>query len=125
MTIRRIFLALTMVLSLCTAGAQEKKPSFIHRTFERLLAPSVELDPEAVYQTKAGWTFALTGDLRQAGISQLNEFSNESYDALDTGQDMTISVNTSLKGDVHKVLGFQVGYGNLSLSLGEEDRGRR
>ena len=120
MTIRRIFLALTMVLSLCTAGAQEKKPGFIHRTFERLLAPSVELDPEAVYQPKAGWTFALTGDLRQAGISQLNEFSNLSGDVLDTGQDMTIAVNTTLKGDIHKVLGFQVGYGNISLSLGKK-----
>lgn len=119
MTIRRIILVLTLVSFLCPAGAQEK-PSFFRRTIESLAAPSVELDPEAVYQPKAGWTFALTGELRQALFSQHSDFVVRIAGEEGSSQETPIMMNTTLRGDVHKVLGFQAGYGNLSLSLSKK-----
>ena len=62
----------------CSAGAQEQK-GFFGRTIDKLTAPLRELDPDAVYQPKPRWTFALTGDFHQAGMTQdisVNECKN-------------------------------------------------
>lgn len=105
------------------AVAQDNTP-FVRRVLDKLLELSVELDPEAVYQPAARWTFALTGDLRQAGISQYNFFDmgvdDSSEGVTDVISNIWTSAETRLRGDIHKVVGFQVGYGNISFSLGKK-----
>ena len=67
-------LVLVATLSfLCPANAQGQK-GWASRTLDRILAPSRELDPNAFYVPAPRWTFALTGDLRQATFSQVQEF---------------------------------------------------
>ena len=127
MTFRRTFLSVILVFfSLATAGAQEST-GFVRRLFDRLQAPSMELDPAAVYQPEHRWTFALTGDLRQAGISQEQHLSLMSA-KLDNDGNMLVeetpaSLSLRLQGAMDKGIGFQAGYGNLSISLSKTFRG--
>lgn len=121
MSLRPFILSLSIsVLMLGQAGAQDRTP-FFRRTLEKLLAPSMGLDPDAVYQPAPRWSFALTGDFRQAVISQQNSADVDVYSA-EEGKDpvmMTLPVSASscLRGGVQKTVGIQAGYGNLALSL--------
>ena len=73
---RHLFPALALVATLsflCPADAQgQKGPS--HRLLDKILAPSRALDPNAIYVPAPRWTFAVTGDLRQASFSQTQDF---------------------------------------------------
>ena len=78
----------------------------------------MELDPSAVYQPAARWSVAVSGELHQAGITQENTFDYISSYDVDFGGDpelLQAYVSTKLLGGVDKVIGLQVGYGNLSL----------
>ena len=78
----------------------------------------MELDPSAVYQPTARWSVAVSGELHQAGITQENTFDYISSYDVDFGGDpelLQAYVSTKLLGGVDKVIGLQVGYGNLSL----------
>jgi len=111
------------LLSVLTVFAQDDAP-FLRRVLDRLLAPSMELDPAAVYQSAPRWTFALTGDLRNAGVSQKNEFNIAIGGIDDYGETYKIEIpsyaRSRLESGVGKVVGFQAGYGNLAVSLNKE-----
>ena len=72
---RHLFSILALSLALQSPAFAQENPSFVRRVVDRILAPSLELDPEAVYQPEARWHFALTGDLRQAAVSQTHDFN--------------------------------------------------
>ena len=106
--------------------AQDKSP-FVHRVLDRLLAPSMELDPAAVYQPEPRWTFALTGDFRQAGVSQEQELILAEA-VLDENDELIVSEFPAtavlrLQGAVDNGVGIQAGYGNLGLSLSKTFHG--
>lgn len=127
MTFRRTFIAIVLTfISIATAGAQESM-GFVRRVLDRLLAPSMELDPAAVYQPEPRWTFALTGDLRQAGISQEQDIVLMSAKLDDNGnmmlEETPAALSLRLQGAMDKGIGFQAGYGNLSLALSKTFRG--
>ena len=115
--------ALTSILAfvvLCPLRAQEQK-GFFGRVLDKIVAPSRELDPAAVYQPKPRWTLAVTGDLRQAGVSQEQEFTLPSAKLGPSGEMIVIQnpvfLSSNLQGKVNKGLGFQAGYGNLSVAV--------
>ena len=67
MKLNRILLTLAAVTLLVPARAQESR----FKTFiDRFAGPSPELDPAAIYQPEPRFHLALTGDLRQAAMSQ-------------------------------------------------------
>ena len=79
----------------------------------------MELDPDAVYQPAARWNVAVSGELHQAGFTQEN-----TYDCIFTPDPDDVNgssfvtqafTSTKLLGGRDKVIGLQVGYGNLSL----------
>lgn len=114
-------LALAAALSfLCPANAQEQKGS-AHRMLDRILASSRALDPKAIYVPAPRWTFALTGDLRQASFSQKQEFPLLSAKLDPSGEliieETPVILSASLRGKIGTGIGVQVGYGDLSLSL--------
>ena len=91
-------------------------------------APSVELDPRAVYQPPARWNVAVSGELHQAGITQYNVLDYIFIHDDDTGEDpelLQASASTKLLGGVDKVIGLQAGYGNLSLGWNQRVGGDR
>lgn len=126
MSFRRILFVLTLVASMCPAGAQEKTP-LVRRVLDRLLAPSMELDPAAAYQPEPRWSFALSGDLNQASYQEKQDFFIPSAKLDDKGE-MIIkylpgTVSYHLNGGMVKGFGLQAGYGNISLSLSKKFRG--
>ena len=112
-------------LVLLPSGAQEKK-GFVGSIMDRFTAPSRELDPNAVYQPSPRWTFALTGDIHQAGISQKNMFDITSMREDEDGEvyyeEVPSTLTSKLIGNVDKAVGFQAGYGNLSIALSKQLR---
>lgn len=117
---RHIRPILTLFLSLSflsSVSAQEQK-GFFGRTIDRLTAPSRQLDPNAVYQPVPRWTFAITGDIRKLGLFQDNSFKTKVAIVNETLVEEVIPglISTKLESDFTKGVGFQVGYGNLSLA---------
>lgn len=124
---RNILTSVLILTSLLQAGAQERK-GFIGRTLDKIVAPSRELDPNAVYQPEPRWTFALTGDLRKAEVSQGQKFRLPSA-VLGPDDEMIISwtpvsFSSLLEADVNKAVGIQAGYGNLAIALSNTFRGK-
>ena len=124
MRVNRYILILGMALMfLGTAAAQEQK-GFFGRTIDKLTAPLVELDPNAVYQPKPRWTFALTGDFHQAGITQDLAYTVGVGKMDDWGnitmEDVPATISSKLISNVDNSIGFQAGYGSLSLALNKQ-----
>ncbi len=125
----RIFLvSVFLVLSPVLAVSQERRPQ---KTWlmDVISAPSRGLDPGAVYQPAPHWSVAVSGDLRQAGISQKHDF-DIAYAVLDDQGNMIIKqtdayILSKLQGSLDKGVGFQVGYGNLSLGWNQKVGGNR
>lgn len=121
---------LTLFLSLSflsSVSAQEQK-GFFGRTIDRLTAPSRQLDPNAVYQPVPRWTFAITGDLRQAGFTQNQEYTvSTMYRDPETGEmgfiDLPVSISAKLHNKMDKSVGIQAGFGNLSIALSKKFHG--
>ena len=121
MHLKRTLFSFALALGLlCTAGAQEQK-GFLGRTIDKLTAPSRELDPDAVYQPRPRWTFALTGNFHQAGISQRNDFIVGVGKVDDWGniiqEEVPATISSKLMSNVDNSVGFQAGYGSLSVAL--------
>ncbi len=122
-------LALVATLSLiCPANAQGQKGS-THRMLDRILASSRALDPNAIYVPAPRWTFALTGDLRQASFSQTQDFFLPSAVLAPNGEliieENPVNISVKLKGKIGTGIGVQVGYGDLSLSLSKNLGGEK
>ena len=105
---------------LCPANAQGQK-GWASRTLDRILAPSRELEPSAFYVPAPRWTFALTGDLRQATFSQVQDFFLLSAKLSPSGEmiieETPVNLSANVRGKISTGIGVQVGYGDLSLSL--------
>lgn len=117
------FLAL---LAFVPASAQGND-SFVRRVLDRILAPSLELDPAAVYQPEPRWTIAITGDMRQAGMSQNYYFDMAALTPDGEGkyiiEKIPTSISSRLAGGVIGGIGFQAGLGGLSVSLSKKFKG--
>ena len=116
MKLNRILLTLAAVTLLVPARAQESR----FKTFiDRFAGPSPELDPAAIYQPEPRFHLALTGDLRQAAMSQERTFQVGVgyFDGYDMKfEEVPGLISSSIQSDVDKAVGIQMGYGNLSLS---------
>ena len=88
---------------------------------DKILAPSRELDPNAIYVPAPRWTFAVTGDLRQASFSQTQDFTLPSAKLSPSGeliiQETPVHLFANLRGKLGTAAGVQVGYGDLCFSL--------
>lgn len=121
MRLSRLALAWVASLSfLCPAHAQGQK-GFVQRTLDKVLTPSRSLDPNAIYVPAPRWTFALTGDLRQATFSQTQDCFLPSA-KLGSGEQLIVeytpfNFSVNVQGKVGTGIGLQVGYGDICLSL--------
>jgi hypothetical protein len=112
------------VMLLVPARAQE---SGFRAFIDRIAGPSPELDPEAIYQPKPRFHFALTGDVRQANMDEEKLFKVgvghfDGYNV--TFEEIPARISSSLSSDLDRAVGFQAGYGNLSLALSKKIKGQ-
>ena len=125
MTLNRTLLALAAAaLFFIPARAQE---SGFRAFIDRIAGPSPELDPEAIYQPKPRFHFALTGDIRQANMDEekLFEVGVGHFDGYNvTYEEIPARISSSMSSDLDKAVGFQAGYGNLSLALSKKIKGQ-
>jgi len=113
LNLRKTVTLFVFLPALCLQGHAQRPDSFWGKIVHMISAPSMELDPAAVYQPSPKWNVAVSGDLRQAGITQNNEYSFK-YSEYGGGEGGAY-VNTKLLGGLDSGLGLHVGYGNLSL----------
>jgi hypothetical protein len=112
------------VMLLVPARAQE---SGFRAFIDRIAGPSPELDPEAIYQPRPRFHFALTGDVRQANMDEEKLFKVgvghfDGYNV--TFEEIPARISSSLSSDLDRAVGFQAGYGNLSLALSKKIKGQ-
>ena len=97
-------LTLLVLLPVCCIPAHSQRPdSFWRKIVDVISAPSMELDPGAVYQPAPRWSVAVSGELHQAGITQENTFDYISSYDVDFGGDpelLQAYVSTKLLGGV-------------------------
>ncbi len=124
---RRLFTAIAVLAFLSLPASAQDGPGLFRRLLDKFGQPTAGLDPNAVYQPAARWSFALTGDLRQAGTSQDRNFKTAMYNLDEYGNleidEIPVVINSSLRGSVDKAIGFQVGYGKLNLALSKRFHG--
>ena len=114
--LRKTLAFLVLLPAFCLPVHAQRQDSFWNKIVNVIAAPSMELDPSAVYQPAPRWSVAVSGELHQAGITQENAldlvYSFEEEGSIQKGE---VFSSTKLVGGVDKVIGLQVGYGNLSL----------
>ena len=124
----RIVPILALLLAIPFLSMAQDKSPFVQRVLDRLLAPSMELDPAAVYQPESRWNFALMGDFRQAGVSQEQGLLLAEAVMGDDGElvvyEYPATAALRLRGSVENGIGAQIGYGNLGLSLSKSFHGQ-
>jgi len=129
MHLRRFLSVFVLATVIPLQAAGQDSPGFVRRVIDRLGKSSAALDPAAVYQPAPRWTFALTGDLRQAVTSQTRSFMTLYFDLDEAGNliidDTPIVFNSSLRGGLEKAVGLQVGYGSLNLALSKSFHGSK
>ena len=116
--LRRTLILLVLLPACCVPAYSQRPDSFWGKIVNMISAPSMELDPAAVYQPAPCWNVAVSGELHKAGITQDNTVDFiYTYDESDGGGtfNMQALTSTRLQGGLDKVIGLQVGYGNLSL----------
>jgi len=125
---RKTLSLLVLLPVCCLPGYSQRSDSFWKKIVNVISAPSMELDPSAVYQPAPRWSIAVSGELHQAGITQENLLDClYTYDEEDGGGSIDVQAFTSTKllGGLDKGIGLQVGYGNLSLGLKQRIGGDR
>ena len=126
--LRKTLTLLVLLPVFCIPAHSQRPDSFWSKIVDMISAPSVELDPSAVYQPAARWTVAVSGELHQAGITQENTLDYISLyedDSSGGSELLQAYASTKLLGGVDKVIGLQVGYGNLSLGWNHRVGGDR
>ena len=116
--LRKTLALFVLLPAFCLPAYAQRTDSFWKKVVNVIAAPSMELDTSAVYQPAPRWSIAVSGELHQAGITQENMLDCiYTYDEEDGGGTDLLQAFTSTKllGGVDKVIGLQVGYGNLSL----------
>ena len=123
--LRKTLILLVLLPACCLPGYSQRPDSFWGKIVNVISAPSMELDPVAVYQPAARWSVAVAGELHQAGITQENTIDC----TFSLGEDDSGTIQgftaTKLLGGLDKVIGLQVGYGNLSLGWNQRIGGDR
>lgn len=71
--LRKILIFLVLLPACCLPAYSQRPNSFWKKIVNLISAPSMELDPGAVYQPAARWSVAVSGELNQAGITQENK----------------------------------------------------
>ena len=128
LALRKILTLLVLLPVCCLPAHSQQTDSFWKKIADVISAPSMELDPGAVYQPAPRWHVAVSGELHQAGITQENMFDCiYTADEEDGGgiQNLQAFTSTKLLGGLDKVIGLQVGYGNLSLGWNKKLGGDR
>ena len=126
--LRKTLILLVLLPACCIPAHSQRPDSFWQKIVNVIAAPSRELDPSAVYQPPASRRIAVAGELHQAGITQANTIDYLSMYDVEFGGNAELlqaSVSTKLQGGVDKVIGLQVGYGNLSLGWNHRVGGDR
>jgi hypothetical protein len=116
--LRKILTLLILLPACCLSAYSQQPDSFWKKMVNAISAPSLELDPMAVYQPAPRWSVAVSGELHQAGITQENTLDIVFYYDEEEGggsDKMEVYTETSLQGGLDKGIGLQIGYGNLSL----------
>ena len=116
--LRKTLTLLVLLPVFCFPAHSQRSDSFWKKIVNVISAPSMELDPTAVYQPAPRWSVAVSGELHQAGITQENWLDYIYMFDEDSGggsELLQAFASTKLLGGVDKVIGLQVGYGNLSL----------
>ena len=115
---RKTLTFLVLLPVCCLPGYSQRQDSFWKKIVDAISAPSMELDPNAVYQPAPRWSVAVSGELHQAGITQENDidcvfpYTEEEGGGFD---EVDAFASSKLLGGVDKGIGIQVGYGNLAL----------
>lgn len=116
-----------MVAGLLAVPAHAQESGF--RAFiDRIAGPSPELDPAAIYQPKPRFHLALTGDVRQAAMSQEKSYQvgigvlDDNYNLI--YEEIPARTHAVLQGDVDKALGVQLGYGSMNLGFSQQIKGK-
>ena len=117
LNLRKTVTLLVLLPACCFQAYSQRQDSFWSKIVNKISAPSMELDPSAVYQPAPRWTVAVSSELHQAGITQENigDFTYLIEDIGDGTIDLQAFSSTKLLGGLDKAIGLQVGYGNLSL----------
>ena len=116
--LRKTFTLLVLLPVCCLPAHAQRPDSFWSKVVHLISDPSMELDTSAVYQPAARWSVAVSGELHQAGTSMENmlDYVYTNDEDADGGSELLdASSSIRLMGGVDKVIGLQVGYGNLSL----------
>lgn len=127
---RKHYLTLIALITCCLASGQEReKVSLIDKAMDLISAPSLSYKPSAIYQPSPHWRVAVSGNLRQAGVSQRNEFT-VGMATLDTYGNVVEKISDAytvsrLQGGIDKTIGLHVGYGNLSLGYNQKVGGNK
>ena len=126
--LRKTFTFLVLLPVFCIPAHSQRPVSFWSKIVDVISAPSRELNPSAVYQPAARWSVAVSGELHQAGATQENTIDyifTEEEVAVGGSELLQAYASTKLLGGVDKVVGLQVGYGNLSLGWNHRVGGDR
>ena len=116
--LRKTLTLLVLLPACCLPASSQKPDTFWKKIVDMFSAPSRELDPNAVYQPAPSWNIAVSGALNRAEISQENVLDciyTPGYEDDPVNYSMQAYTSTKLLGGLDKVIGLQVGYGNLSL----------
>ena len=127
-SLRVILTILLLLPAFCFPAYSQRPDSFWGKIVNKISAPSMELNPSAVYQPAARWSVAVSGELHQAGATQENTIDyifTEEEVAVGGSELLQAYASTKLLGGVDKVVGLQVGYGNLSLGWNHRVGGDR
>ena len=116
--LRKTLTLLVLLQACCIPAYSQQSDSFWRKIVNVISAPSMELDPSAVYQPAPRWNVAVSGQLNQAGITQENNidciFTYSEEEGGGFGE-VDAFASSKLLGGVDKGIGIQVGYGNLAL----------
>jgi hypothetical protein len=116
--LRKTLTLLVLLPVFCIPAHSQRRDSFWRKIVDVISAPSMELDPSAVYQPAARWSVAVSGELHQAGITQQNDidcFSTFTEEEGGRFDEVEAFASSKLLGGLDKGIGIQVGYGNLAL----------
>ena len=117
----RKLLPVLVLSAVCALPVSARNDNKLVRLFmDWLTSTSSELDPEKVYTPAARWNFAVNGDFKHAGYTQTQSVELDMSSIIEGAYKFPVSVNTSLKGDVDKAVGFQAGYGKLNLGFSKK-----
>ena len=71
--LRKTLALLVLLPAFCLPAYSQRQDSFWGKIVDVIAAPSMELDPNAVYQPAPRWSVAVSGALNQVGTTMDNK----------------------------------------------------